>query len=367
VILAIALSAAALLQSGDFPAAQRAYEAQWQANHADSDAAFALTQLAIYDNRVADAERWLTVARTAAPQDPRIARDENVLRMRSDPSIDRVVADPGTTIVPFVQTDPLPMVDVEIDGKKTLFLIDTGAPNIVVDSSLATSIGLSVSSAHQGTFAGGLHAAVAQAMVPTLTLGTLALQNVPATVMPVGNLMGNGRKVGGILGTALFEHFLTTLDYRTGRLVLRDPGQSAPFESEAEASGATIVPMWLVGDHFVFVRAHVANGPEGLFNIDTGGTFGVQLTKDAIDAAGITLDTEETRTGIGGGGATSFIPFAASVTLGGLTRSNLDGVYTPQGSQYSVFPFAITGTISHQFFRRLALTFDFRAMKVVLE
>lgn len=366
-ILAAVLSAAALLQSGDFSAAAQAYQAQWQANHGDTEATFALAQLALYDNRIADAEHWLDLARAQAPADGRVARDENLLRMRSDPTIDRVTEGDGTAIVPFVQTDPLPLVQVRVDGHDANFLIDTGAPNIVVDSSLAKALGLSVGGSHQGTFAGGMHATVEQAMVPTLTLGSLSLENVPATVMPVGNMIGNHRPVGGILGAGLFTRFLTTLDYRTGRLVLRDPGQSSSFETQAQASGATIVPMWLVGDHFIFVRAHAANGPEGLFNVDTGGTFGVQLSKDAIDAAGIALNTDDARTGVGGGGAMSFVPFTASVTLGGLTRPDLEGVYTPQGSQYSIFPFTVTGTISHQFFHGLALTFDFRAMKLVVE
>jgi hypothetical protein len=366
-ILAVVLSAAALLQSGDFSAAQQAYQADWQANHGDTEATFALAQLSLYDNRLSDAEHWLALARNAAPDDPRVARDENILKMRDDPAIDRVVEDAGTSVVPFVQTDPLPMVEVQIDGRNADFLIDTGAPNIVVDVSLAKSLGLTVNGPREGTFAGGMHATIEQAMVPMLKLGTLAMQNVPATVMSVGNLMGNRRTVGGILGTGLFEHFLTTLDYRTGRLVLRDAEQSEAFEAQAEGSGATVVPMWLVGDHFVFVRAHAASGPEGLFNVDTGGSFGVQLTKDAVDAAGITLDTEQTRAGIGGAGAMAFVPFTTSVTLDGLTRSNLDGVYTPQGSQYSIFPFTIAGTISHGFFRGLAVTFDFRAMRLVVE
>jgi hypothetical protein len=364
-IAAAVLSAAALLHGGDFSAAAHAYETQWRADH-DADAAFALTQLALYDNRIADAQHWLQIARAAAPNDARAARDQTLIELRSDPAIDRVTAHNGPAIVPFVQTDPLPMVSVDVDGHDAYFLIDTGAPNIVIDASFAQQLGLSVSGSHEGTFAGGQHATVQQTMVPSLGLGSWTVSNVPAIVMPVGNMLGKDRTIGGILGTALFAHFLTTLDYRAGQLVLRDAGDSEQFESQAQGSGATIVPMWLVGDHFIFVHAKAGSGPDGLFNVDTGGTFGVQLTQAAIEAAGITLDSNDTHTGMGGGGVTTFVPFTTSVTLGGLTKTNLSGIYTPQGSQYGIFPFDVTGTISHGFFTGTALTFDFRAMRLIV-
>lgn len=366
-IAAALLSAAALLHSGDFSAAARAYQAAWQADHADTEAVFALAQLSLYDNRLDDAARWLSLARAAAPNDPRVARDQQLISLRRDPAIDRVEPHTAPAVVPFVQTDPLPMVAVQVNGHDGYFLIDTGAPNIMLDASFAQSLGLTVTGSHEGTFAGGKRAPVQQTVVERLTLGSWTIENVPAMVMPVGNVMGNGRTVSGILGTALFAHFLTTLDYRQGRLVLRDADDSAAFEAQAQSAGASIVPMWLVGDHFVFARAHANDGPEGLFNIDTGGTFGVQLTKDALDAAHVTVNGDDARTGIGGGGVVTSLPFKASVTLGSVTKSDLDGVYFPQGDQFGIFPFTVAGTISHQFFLGTALTFDFRAMKLIVQ
>jgi hypothetical protein len=42
-------------------------------------------------------------------------------------------------------------------------------------------------------------------------------------------------------------------------------------------------------------------------------------------------------------------------------------MYTPEGNQYGIFPFETGGSLSHLYFHTHALTFDFVAMKLVLE
>lgn len=366
-IFAAVLSAAAAFAHGDFAAAAQAYRTQVQTDRADPAALFALAQLALYDNRLDDAKHWLALARAAAPSDPRGAQLDNVLTMRGDPAVDRLAPHEGPATLPFLATEPLPVVRVTVDGRDATFLIDTGAPNIVLDDGFAAQLGLLVTGDEQGTFAGGRHAPVKQTMVASLGLGSWVLSHVPASVLPIGGILGKDRPVDGILGTGLFSRFIATIDYRNARLVLRDRTDSPAFEAHAVAQGATIVPMWLVGDHYVFVRAAAGNGPPGLFNVDTGGTFGVQLTKAALDAAGVTLDADHTSLGVGGGGATAFVPFTTSVTLGDDTQPNVPGVYMPQGDQYGIFPFEVAGTVSRDFFTNAALTFDFQAMRLVIE
>ncbi len=362
-LLAATIDGDAAFKRGDFAAAQSAYAATIQANPNDASAALGLTRLAIYQNNLQDAQRWLDVLTQLAPRDPRIAGNRATIAARADASIDRVAPHNGPAIVKFLQTDPLPMVAVRVNGHDAHFLIDTGAPNIVLDANFAKSLGIATSAAGQGTFAGGEHAATSKAVVDRLDLGSWQIGNVPATVLPLPRDIA----ADGILGTALFAHFLTTLDYRNGRLVLEDRGASDAFERDAMARGFTIVPMWLVSDHFMFVQGHAGNGPVGLFNVDTGGTFGLQLTKASLEAASINVDTAHPQTGVGGGGTVTSLPFKASLTIGTCTVDNLDGVYFPSGDQYGIFPFTVTGTVSHQFFRKTAVTFDFVAMKLVID
>lgn len=362
-VLAATIDGDAAFKAGDFTAAKTAYTAAIQANPSDAAAALGLTRLSIYTNNLADAQHWLDVLARIAPNDPRIAGDRATIAARADTGIDRVAPHSGPAILKFLLTDPLPVVAVRVNGHDAHFLIDTGAPNIVLDAAFARSLGITTTPGGQGTFAGGEHAATSKAVVDRLDLGSWQISNVPATVLPLPRAF----PIDGILGSALFAHFLTTLDYRNGWLILGDRGASDAFERDAAARGDAIVPMWLVSDHFMFAQGRAGNGPVGLFSVDTGGTFGIQLTKAALDAANITVDAAHLQTGVGGGGTVTSLPFTTSLTIGTCTVSDLNGVYFPSLDQYGIFPFTVTGTVSHQFFRHTAVTFDFVAMRLVID
>ena len=197
----------------------------------------------------------------------------------------------------------------------------------------------------------------------------MTLRDVPAGVLHTRrNPLYPGHTLDGIIGTGLLMHFLATLDYCGGRLVLRPPSASAAFERDAAKTGANIVPMWLAGDHFIFARGRIEQGREGLFSIDTGmAGGGLQATKATLDDAGVAIDESRKLTGMGGGGPVTVIPFRAGATLGALTVADVPGMYNPDGDQFGIFPFKVSGTLSHMFFRKTRLSFDFQAMKLVTQ
>ena len=271
--------------------------------------------------------------------------------------------------VPFVITDPLPVVKLRVGDREANFMIDTGAPDIMIKQSLADALGLKVTAAGEGVFAGGRRAPVQQTVVPELEIGGIRIRNVPAGVRPAqGGIALPGVEIDGIIGTGLLMHFLSTLDYCGGRLVLAPRRDSAAFEKRAASGQANIVPMWLVGDHFIFARGRLGQAPEAMFHIDTGlAGGGLTANKASLDAAGIMVDESQARTGMGGGGPVRIIPFRADATLGTLSRSNVVGIYSPDGDPMSIFPFRVGGQLSHGFFRQSRLTFDFDAMRLVTE
>jgi len=196
----------------------------------------------------------------------------------------------------------------------------------------------------------------------------VTIADVQAGVLPTRRMMQGEYRIDGIIGTGLLMHFLPTLDYCAGRLVLRPRSASAAFERDAARAGENIVPMWLVGDHFVFARARLGRGHESQFLVDTGmAGGGLGATKAALDEAGITIDANAAQTGIGGGGATTVIPFRSGAQLGAMKVEDVRGLYSPSGGPFGVFPFQVSGILSHQFFRRSRLTFDFDAMRLVTQ
>ena len=128
---------------------------------------------------------------------------------------------------------------------------------------LPAELHLNITGGQTGTFAGGLTAQVRQAAVQEFRVGQLSLHGLTVGILPSRGLsLFKAYKVDGVIGTVFLSRFLATIDYPGRRLVLRPRSASPP-------SGIA-VPMWLVGDHFIFARGSVNGLRDQLFLIDSG-------------------------------------------------------------------------------------------------
>jgi Aspartyl protease/Tetratricopeptide repeat len=365
-----AASGDAAFARGDFDAALKAYTAAVASSPDDFDVVLGLGTIDLYRGDIAAAGVYLSKALQLEPNDPRAQSRMRALKLMEGKPGDFDVSMQGSQVdIPFVTTDPLPMVRVKINGKDALFVIDTGAPGVELSAAGAARLGVAMHAAGEGVFVGGMKAPVFAGRIDSLAFPGVLVRGVPVGQIPSAmptDLAGS--RYDGVIGTTLLRQFLSTLDYRDGKIILRPRSASDQFEATARAQNATIVPMWLVPDHFIFGRAQVNETLDGLFSIDTGGAgIGMMLTKAALTATHITPDQSKASSGFGGGGEVRVLPFtAASVSLGSFTRHNVQGLYTPIGDPYGRFPFTVAGALSHEFFRTAAVTFDFSAMKLVV-
>ena len=347
----------AAFKAGDFAAARAGYSQQVRQNAGDVNALLGLATTELYDNNVSAARAHLKYALALQPANDRAGRLQRTLDARTGRPGEFQISQQGDAVLPFVAERPLPIVRIRIDGVDANVMIDTGAPILVVTQAFATAHHFSVRNVGMGLFAGGRRAPVQATTVNRISTSTLTVTNVPANVMEAP-----GAGVDAIIGTGFFTHFLTTLDYKQHRLILRQRDAQPP------ATAVANVPMWLVGDHFIFAQASVNDGAPALYNIDSGSEFGVQMTKDALRTAQIQPQADKAQSFIGGGGATRIFPFIAnSVAIGDARQQSVGGMYFPDGDQYGAFPFTVGGTVSGGFLRHYAVTFDFKAMRLILE
>jgi hypothetical protein len=174
-------------------------------------------------------------------------------------------------------------------------------------------------------------------------------------------------QLNGIIGTVLLYHFIATIDYPGGKLILRKPS-ALQYDKIAKEDGNIKVPFWMAGDHFMVSPGTVNKSNPMMLLVDTGLAGGAfTLSKAAIDEAGITIDEKDSFTGMGGGGPVKAYRIAVDeMTLGAAKEKNLSGVFfgdIPLGDR---FGFKIKGIISHGFFRGYAITFDFKNMWIYL-
>jgi hypothetical protein len=217
-----------------------------------------------------------------------------------------------------------------------------------------------------GTYAGGRQAPSANAVADRVGLGEFLLRNVPVAIPDRAGPL----KVDGIVGTVVLYHFLFTLDYPGGRLILRrnTPQASKAVRTEAEGSGAVRLPFWLAGDHLVYAWGTVNGSGPYLFLVDTGmAGGGFTCPEFVVKEAHIELPKQGFQ-GMGGGGPITVYPFTADLTLGEARRDKVRGLYgaLPPGFEDRQ-GFRMGGLISHGFFRPFAVTFDFREMLIYLK
>jgi hypothetical protein len=273
---------------------------------------------------------------------------------------------PRTVSVPFVRTEPLPILTARVNGGADAhFLLDTGGAELILDASFARAAGIPLFGGQRSYFGGGKAATVAHGAADSLALGDLTVRNLPVQVMALGAI---GAALGepdlaGIVGTCLLYRFLATIDYPGQALILRRKG--VPVEPMA---GAVEVPMLMADDHIILAEGHLNDGPATTFFVDSGlGGGAFSCPASTLQTAGIERTTQ-LAAGQGGGGSMRVWPFdVSSLSLGEARREKLQGIagaFPPQLEWE--YQFRIGGLISHGFLDGYAVTFDFERMMMRL-
>jgi hypothetical protein len=279
----------------------------------------------------------------------------------------------GRVEVPFLSTDPLPVVSVEVEGREVSALIDTGGDAFILDSEIADSLGIEIVASMMGMFAGGQEAEVGFAKARSLSIGGVTLHSVPVSVLPTKRLTLGEHVIGGILGTGVLRQFLSTLDYPNGRLILRPSSAeaAAAFRDDVRGRIEDEIPFYLQGTHFLLAHGSLNGHGDLLFHVDSGlaGEPAFAAPRQTLEYVGIPIPEIAVREGtIGGGGggfATGQFPIE-TLGLGRLTQRDLVGSFgaQPPGS-YRMLGFIVDGLISHNFLRQYAWTIDFSGMRMV--
>jgi Aspartyl protease/Tetratricopeptide repeat len=402
-------SANRLFQAGKFAEAGKLYSQIVTQNPKDYSATLQLGRIALLSNRLDDTQKWLEKAISLRPGDANAKvmlaeafyrRDDfqkaatalngvevssNKLIREQYPTLNVAMLESfkgqtpyelhcnGTsTRLKFVRTDPLPLVNVRVnDGKEVTFFIDTGGSEVTLDNEFAKELGVPQFGAVQGTFSGGQHTQVQLGRIESLTVGDWTVKNVPTAMLPLRQLSeGLGvKQINGIIGTTLFYHFLATMDYPKGELVLRRKDAKSLEEFKKSPVERITVPIWMASDHFMVGWGRVETLPPTLLFVDTGLVgAGVKLAESVIKEAGIKLEENKATEGAGGGGTLKIVPYTVHhLSFGEIKEENVPGVYDGPFPWQYMFGFHLAGMVGHDFFKRYAITFDFQNMQIFLQ
>ncbi|HEY2047127.1 MAG TPA: aspartyl protease family protein [Candidatus Udaeobacter sp.] len=402
-------SAGRLFQAGKFSEAGKLYSQIVARNPKDYSAILQLGRIALLSNRLDDAQKWLEKAITLQPEnaDPKVMLAEAFYRRDDfqkavaaltgiDVSSNKLIHEQYPTLnvpmlqsfkgqtpyelngngsstrVKFVKTDPLPVINVRVNGgKEVTFFIDTGGSEVTLDTDFAKELGVPQFGTVQGTFSGGQHTEVQLGRIESLTLGDWTIKNVPTAMLPLRQLSeGFGvKQINGIIGTTLFYHFLTTMDYPPGELTLRRKTAETLKEFTQSPGKRVVVPMWMASDHFMVGWGRVEALPPTLLFVDTGLMgAGVKLAESVITEAGIKLEENKATEGAGGGGKLKIVPYVVhQLSFGDIKEEDVRGLYDGPFPWENMFGFHLAGMVGHDFFKPYAVTFDFQNMQIFLQ
>jgi tetratricopeptide (TPR) repeat protein len=364
-----------LFADGRFAAADRGYAGQIAADPGDAHAWAQRGYIAQLGNRFDAAQRFLrrALGLDSADQNSALRLADCYVRQDDFASAvplfrqagDRIdaacyaavngspyqLAGQSAARLPFQTLDPLPTVDGAVNGSPLRFVLDTGATFGLSAAAAAAASVEPVATVMTLGPDGPVESYIGVA--GSLTLGPIEVRNVPV-MWNAGSLLDAPAGATGVLGTTIFYHFLTTMDYANRALALQRKTGAPP-----RGAGQT-APMWLAPDHFVFSRGRIGSG-SGLTLLDTGGVgLGVVLSAEQAATDGVVPDYDDPGSYLG---VTGYPCVADRVGLGPVERRGIPGVVGPFAAPAD-FGFGYTGTLSHEFFLPLSVTFDFTRMTV---
>jgi tetratricopeptide (TPR) repeat protein len=398
-----------LFQTGKFADAGEIYAGIASKEPKNYAAIRQLGRIALLSNRLVDARKWLEMAIALRPDDADtkvmlaaafyrlddfqnaaaslsgVDVSSNKLLISQYPTLNvaklesfkgqtpyDVQGDGQLTRVKFLKTDPLPLISVRVNGSEPVtFFIDTGGSEVTLDTDFARELGIPQFGSVEGTFSGGQNAAVQIGRIDSFTMGDWTLKNLPVAVLALRQLSeGFGvKRIDGVIGTNLLYHFLATLDYPNGELILRRKNSENLKQFVISSSKRIAVPFWIASDHFMVAWGRVNTMQPTLLFIDSGlAGAGVKLAQSVIKEAGIKLEESKASEGAGGGGKLRLVPYSVrQVSLGDVRENDVQGLYDGPFPWEDSFGFHLAGMVGHEFLKPYAVTFDFDNMQIYLQ
>lgn len=186
-------------------------------------------------------------------------------------SIDPIISsDSVTCVIPFTRAGNLILIQAKADTATGFFVLDTGAPGLVLNITYFRNYPTS-----NPEESGGITGAVVSATttVDSLHLGPITYNKLSAGLINLGHIENTkGVRILGLLGLNLFLRFEMIIDYNTNRLYLRLIGKKKDGEPQnlqlQDTSAYNTIPIEIMEDKVIVYLS--LKGRKLRFIIDSG-------------------------------------------------------------------------------------------------
>lgn len=180
-------------------------------------------------------------------------------------------SDSVSCIIPFRRAGNLILIQAKADTTTGNFILDTGAPNLVLNLTYFRNY-----PSVMGTSGGGITGsvpAVTHTTVGKFSFGAIKYHNLKANVINLGHIEDTrGMKIFGLLGVNLFKQFEMIIDYQKGviylHLIRRKEASTYKSEMLKDTLAYNTFPID-IADNKIITRAELS-GKKLNFILDTG-------------------------------------------------------------------------------------------------
>ncbi|KPJ53358.1 hypothetical protein AMJ39_04965 [candidate division TA06 bacterium DG_24] len=263
--------------------------------------------------------------------------------------------------IPFQYIEEHIYLNVSIGGKKTLWILDTGASVSVIDSAFAAELGLQPEGRLMGQGAGG-PVEISFTTLPPYSIPGIEFSEQMVASLNIHDLFHNafGLDVAGILGYDFLSRLVTKVDYANEKLSFYHPDR---FEYHGDG---TVLEAPLREN--IFTVATTVDGKySGKWRVDLG-AGGVHLDCLPPDIEGVVIRRGIERVGRGAGGEFPVrnLRFRTIEFAGFVVKDPLISV--PPGRCPETFGDAEPiGTLGNRLFQRFVLYLDYERQQLIVE
>lgn len=386
-----------MFTKGDFEGAQKVYKTILENRPNDLKSLIYMGYTCLLSNRLVESEMWFNKVKQikpkhqivnyfmaeiyhrqkifskAAPLYKALGKEAMAKKMEYFATIEPYQMDNNfdEVSITFLVTDPLPIIEVTINNEyKGYFFIDTGGGEIILNEEFAKKANAILWGTEKGSvFGGGKKSPIKHGTIASISIANLEIKNLPIVILDFNQLQLGGYKIDGCIGTVFLYQFLSTIDYKNGKLILRNKTKYNFNKIVNNCPTAKIVTFVMADDHFMMAKGNINNSDTLLLFVDTGlADKAFTCPKSTVKKLGLKYDKTGKSKEMGGGGYFNTYPMDIdNMCLGDVCVKNLHGIYGAFPKQLEdSFGFKVDGLISHAFFRNYSLTIDFESMKYII-
>jgi predicted aspartyl protease len=259
--------------------------------------------------------------------------------------------DSAVCIIPFKRAGNLILIEANAGGEKGNFILDTGAPRLVLNLTYFRK-----AEPRLLTSAGGISGGITNVLhlvVDQFKMGNYSYKNIDADVVNLGHLEDlKDEKILGLIGLNLLKNFTVFIDYNHNliKLKLLKKKDVFNFHDQLKVNNDSLKKMPIKLTYNKLILLGIIAGKKLNFIIDTGAESNIldsRLPNKVLDNVDITG-----RILLGGTGkkkVEALNGLANGLTLGGISIQEIPVIVTNLKDMCLAFDFCIDGMLGFDF------------------